>query len=119
MNNLENGYAYGSSELINIRATLINPRFLLYWLQTDTFISGGVANMTGVAGLKRVSPSYIKNTLITFPPLTEQEKIVTYLDKKCANINSLILEKQMLIDELETYKRSLVYEVVTGKRKLV
>lgn len=119
MNNLENGYAYGSSELINIRATLINPRFLLYWLQTDTFISGGVANMTGVAGLKRVSPSYIKNTLITFPPLTEQEKIVTYLDKKCANINSLISEKQMLIDELETYKRSLVYEVVTGKRKLV
>lgn len=119
MNNLENGYAFGSSELFNIRATHINHRFLLYWLQTDEFISGGVASMTGVAGLKRVSPVYVKNALITFPPLTEQGKIVTYLDEKCTKINSLISEKQALIDELETYKRSLIYEVVTGKRRVV
>ena len=75
--------------------------------------------MTGVAGLKRVSPVYVKNALITFPPLTEQERIVTYLDEKCTNISSLISEKQALIDELETYKRSLIYEVVTGKRRVV
>ena len=60
MNNLENGYAFGSSELFNIRAIFINSRFLLYWLQTDEFISGGVASMTGVIGLKRVSPTYVK-----------------------------------------------------------
>ena len=119
MNNLENGYAFGSSELFNIRAIFINSRFLLYWLQTDEFISGGVASMTGVAGLKRVSPTYVKNALITFPPIAEQERIAAYLDEKCTNINSLIFEKQALIDELEKYKRSLIYEVITGKRKVV
>ena len=75
--------------------------------------------MTGVAGLKRVSPTYVKNALITFPPIAEQERIAAYLDEKCTNINSLIFEKQALIDELEKYKRSLIYEVVTGKRKAV
>lgn len=119
MSNLENGYAFGSSELFNIRATSIDPRFLLYWFQTEEFISGGVASMTGVAGLKRVSPTYVKNAIITLPPSVEQKRIVNYLDRKCTNIDSLISEKQALIVELEAYKRSLIYEVITGKTKVV
>ena len=43
----------------------------------------------------------------------------TYLDNKCAVINSLIDEKQALIEDLELFKRSLIYEVATGKRKVV
>lgn len=119
MENLEKGYAFGSSELFNLRPTHINPRFLLYWLQTEEFIEGGIASMTGVAGLKRVSPAYVKNATITFPPTAEQEEIVAHLDNKCAVINSLIEEKQALIEDLEIFKRSLIYEVATGKRKVV
>ena len=55
MDSLENGYAFGSSELFSIRPTNIVRRFLFYCLQTPYFIDGGVATMTGVGGLKRVS----------------------------------------------------------------
>ncbi len=119
MENLENGFAFGSTELINLRAINIRPRFLLYWLQTEKFIEDGKANMSGVAGLKRVPPSYVKNAYMTLPPNEEQDEIIQYLDKQCKIINSLSQNKQELIDDLESYKRSLIYEVVTGKRKVV
>lgn len=63
------------------------------------------------------------NTIMQFkvpiPPIAEQREIVQMLDRKCAAINDLITEKQLLISDLELYKKSLIYEVVTGKRKVV
>jgi type I restriction enzyme S subunit len=56
---------------------------------------------------------------ICLPPLDQQAEIIDYLDQKCGGIDSLIQEKQDLISELEAYKRSLIYETVTGKRKVV
>ena len=87
-------------------------------MQTPTFIDGGVATMTGVGGLKRVSSHYMKNALIPIPPLGEQRTIAEFLDKKTALIVTLISEKKPLIDDLEAYKKSLIYEVVTGKRRV-
>lgn len=52
------------------------------------------------------------------PPLSEQREIADYLDKKCAAIDSLIEKKQQFIDELTAYKKSLIYEYVTGKREV-
>ena len=51
------------------------------------------------------------------PPL-EQKEIADYLDAKCAEIDGLIAKKEQLIKELESYKKSLIYEVVTGKREV-
>ena len=51
--------------------------------------------------------------------LETQKRIVDYLDKQCATINALIVEKQGLTEDTESYKRSMIYEVVTGKRKVV
>ena len=51
------------------------------------------------------------------PPL-EQKEIADYLDAKCAEIDRLIAKKEQLVKELEGYKKSLIYEVVTGKRKV-
>ena len=51
--------------------------------------------------------------------LKECADIVEYLDRKCELIDSIIEEKEALISELEVYKRSLIYETVTGKRKVV
>lgn len=63
------------------------------------------------------------NTIMQFkvpiPPVSEQREIVALLDQKCSAINDLIAEKQELISDLEIYKKSLIYEVVTGKRKVV
>lgn len=75
--------------------------------------------MTGTGGLKRVSSYFANNAKVTYPSEREQQEIVDYLDKHCEGIMSLIEDKQALIDDLESYKKSLIYEVVTGKRKVV
>ena len=55
---------------------------------------------------------------VVVPPLEEQKEIVDYLDAKCAEIDKLIAKKEQLVKELESYKKSLIYEVVTGKREV-
>ena len=52
------------------------------------------------------------------PPLSEQQQIADYLDQKCSEIDALITKKEQLVVELESYKKSLIYEVVTGKREV-
>ena len=52
------------------------------------------------------------------PPKTEQKKIVKYLDKKCAEIDGAIEEKKEQLDTLEQYKKSVIYEYVTGKKEV-
>ena len=49
----------------------------------------------------------------------EQQEIATYLDVRVAELDALISEKQSLIKDLQAYKKSLIYEVVTGKRRVV
>lgn len=56
---------------------------------------------------------------VPVPSLEEQRKIVEMLNQKCASINEIIDEKHKLIDDLEAYKKSLIFEVVTGKRRVV
>lgn len=52
------------------------------------------------------------------PPLEEQKEIADYLNGKCAEIDKLIAKKEQLVKALESYKKSLIYEVVTGKREV-
>ena len=52
------------------------------------------------------------------PPLEEQKGIADYLNGKCAEIDKLIAKKEQLVKELEGYKKSLIYEFVTGKREV-
>ena len=66
-----------------------------------------------------ISNSKLKDCHIPFPTIQEQEEIAEFLDYKCSEIDSLVREKQELISNLEAYKRSLIYETVTGKRKVV
>lgn len=55
---------------------------------------------------------------IPFPPIEEQQQIATYLDKKCSQIDKLISIKQAKIEKLNEYKKSLIYEYVTGKKNV-
>ena len=52
------------------------------------------------------------------PPAGEQDEIVKYLKVQCAEIDRLIAKKEQIISELEGYKKSLIYECVTGKREV-
>ena len=95
-----------------------NPTFLSYALNSNYAQS---QRSCGKAKLKVVHASAydINNTIMVIPPLEEQQMIATYLDRKCMKIDSIIAEKEALIQDLESYKKSLIHEVVTGKRKVV
>ena len=74
----------------------------------------------GKAKLKvvHISASEIGDVLVALPPKDEQAEIAAYLAEKCAAIDSLITSKEALITELEAYKKSLIYEYVTGKKEV-
>ena len=113
MASLENGYAFGSSELFSVRPQNIVGRYLFYSLQTPYFLDGGAATMTGVGGLKRVSSYYMKNVKIVFPPLSEQSTIASYLDAQCAKIDEIIAQDKASIEDYKQWKASIIYEAVT------
>lgn len=59
------------------------------------------------------------DTFIPVPPLDEQQEIADYLDNKCAEIERIIADKKSQIETLDGYKKSLIYEYVTGKKEVV
>ena len=65
-----------------------------------------------------VSQKIIRRTSIIIPPASEQKEICSYLDSKCSEIDSLIKSKEKLIEELTAYRKSLIYEYVTGKKEV-
>ncbi len=66
----------------------------------------------------KVSKEDLKSIMIPCPSENEQRIIVKYLSTKCSEIDNLIADKQTLLQELDTYKKSLIYECVTGKREV-
>ena len=63
--------------------------------------------------------SEMKRISIPLPPLDEQQEIADYLDNKCAEIEQIIADKKTQIETLDGYKKSLIYEYVTGKKEAV
>ena len=70
-------------------------------------------------GQPNISQDTIKSTWIPIPPLEEQQAIADYLDIKCGEIDTLIAVKQSKIEALKEYKKSIIYEYVTGKKEVV
>ena len=93
------------------------PKYAMYALNSEPVYLQGVADTIGSTS-PHVNISTICNYLLPVPALTEQKEIADYLDAKCAEIDGLIAKKEQLVKELESYKKSLIYEVVTGKREV-
>ncbi|AQX53041.1 MULTISPECIES: restriction endonuclease subunit S [Bacillaceae] len=90
-----------------------NIRFIFYWLLG---IRKKIVSL-GYGGTQpNISQETIKNIKIPLPPIDEQNEIVKYLDNKCLHIDSLIERKEQFIIQLEEYKKSIIYEYVTGKK---
>ena len=70
------------------------------------------------SSMQNISTSDFTSNYLPIPAFSEQEEIADYLDAKCAEIDGLIAKKEQLVKELESYKKSLIYEVVTGKREV-
>lgn len=67
---------------------------------------------------KELSTNNFANFSLSQPPFSEQQSIADYLDQKCSEIDELITIKQQKIEKLKDYKKSLIFECVTGKRKV-
>lgn len=65
-----------------------------------------------------LSQELLKKLPVLLPPIEEQQEIADYLDKKCSSIDKLISNKEKVIEKLTIYKKSLIYECVTGKREI-
>lgn len=96
---------------------LLYPKYAMYALNSETVYMQGALDTIGSTA-PHVNISTICNYLLPVPALTEQKEITNYLDAKCAEIDRLIAKKEQLVKELESYKKSLIYEVVTGKREV-
>ena len=129
---VKTGSSYGKSAMVEklpSKATInpqliifkdvdgISPKYLLYFLQSNLAKTQMEFIVTG-GTIPTMSQEKMRNFALPYPPVDEQQNIVLYLDNQCNKMRELIDEKQQLIDTLETYKKSLVYEVVTGKRKV-
>lgn len=92
-------------------------KYLAYLFLTDAWRTQIRCNCSGVK-LFSITKKILSKVSIILPPLSEQESIANFLDKKCTQIDSLISEKQSLIQDLAEYKKSLIFEAVTGKRRV-
>ena len=95
----------------------INRRYVRYYLSSTPAQTIMTLSLNGTT-----IPNLSLNTLYNFPTIlpsaSEQAEIADYLDAKCAEVDGLIAKKEQLVKELESYKKSLIYEVVTGKREV-
>ena len=115
---LANGIGFGSSELYVFRAEKIKKEYFYYYIRNYYLRKEWEGTMYGTGGLKRVSSYYVKNAYIPIPTVEEQENISKYLANKENQINSTIHSIENVINNLESYKKSLIYECVTGKREV-
>ena len=99
---------------------VVDLKYLEYLFKTPQCISEFSKRSTGIAaGLTRLYTDGLFAIECPLPPKDEQQAIVAYLDEKWTQIDRLIAIKQAKIEKLEQYKRSLIYEYVTGKREVV
>ena len=100
--------------------TKVNPHYYHYVLRTNGIAGECYKYGRGIMMMRwRTYATEFKQIYVPFPSLEEQTEIADYLDQKCSEVNSLIRKKELFVDELENYKKSLIYEYVTGKRDVV
>lgn len=95
----------------------LQTKYFPYLFQTDMWRSQLRANVSGIKVFS-ITQKLLRETSVLIPPFLEQRRIADYLDAKCAEIDALIAQKQTLLDKLVEYKKSLIFECVTGKREV-
>ena len=123
------GATLGVPKILNIDTTIndgiaaflnlshkLNIKFAYYSLKSKTeyFLQVAALGM----GQPNLNTDIIGNTYVTIPPKYEQQKIINFLDVKCAEIDTVIETKKKQLSLIEEYKKSLIYEYVTGKKEV-
>ncbi len=103
-----------------INETNENKRYFLYVMQMCYFkqIFYSLAQGVSEFGRCRLQAEKFLHFEIPYPPFKEQEMISKYLDTHISEINSIIKQKELMIDELKKYKKTMIFEYVTGKKEV-
>lgn len=118
IDNLPNGESTVNSSIgVITPSDILSYQYLYYFLLSNPF-----QNMVGLLkngmGVPHLTQENMKSALIPVPKIEEQKQIASYLDSKSQQIDTLIAIKQEKIQELKDYKKSVIYEYVTGKKKV-
>ena len=96
----------------------IHYRYEYYYFLSPIF-QNIITRLRNGMGVPHLTQEAMKEIYLPLPTLEEQIRIADYLDIRIADLNGIIAEKEQLVMDLEAYKKSLIFEVVTGKRKVV
>jgi len=92
-------------------------KLVYYWLGSDAFERSLGAETTGIS-VPHISTNQISDFKVVIPSLREQREIAAYLDEKCAAIDAAVAKCREQLTDLASYKKSLIYEGVTGKKEV-
>lgn len=95
----------------------IDSRWIYHWIASKSFQEALSIETTGVS-VPHISTKQIGQFSIAFPPIEVQRQICDILEVKHYSIDTMVSKKQVIIDKLTEYKKSLIYEVVTGKKEV-
>lgn len=95
----------------------LNPFYLELFIKSDLFCDEISKQSSGIA-YPAINASQLGRIALLIPPSEEQEEIARFLQQKCAETDALITEKQRAIEKMRQYKKSLIYEYVTGKKRV-
>ena len=99
--------------------TNYDTRYIMYCILSNGFFQQVSMITENRVKMPKINQVELSKILVSIPEtIAEQKEIADYLDAKCAEIDGLISKKEQLVKELESYKKSLIYEVVTGKREV-
>ena len=108
-----------ASPVLNVLDTEQSKRYIMYYLRSMAYNDVFVALATGI----RVRSCDLRwnklaELLYPLPPIEEQQAIVEYIDSVLERTNAIIAEKKQQIETIEEYKKSLIFEYVTGKKEV-
>lgn len=108
-----------ASPVLNVLNTKQNKKYIMYYLRSMAYGDVFTALSTGI----RVRSCDLRwnklaELLYPLPPIDEQNNIVNYIDEQIARTNDIIADKKSQIETLDGYKKSLIYEYVTGKKEV-
>ncbi len=113
---LQSHHGFGTTELIVLRPQRPEDQDFLWWLTASTaFRLHAQAEMVGAGGLKRVPDQFVAGFPLAWPDAAERRAIATFLDRKTAEIDTLVNEAEASISLLQERRSALISAAVTGK----
>lgn len=101
--------------IVGIGSKKIEINYLYYALKN---MKERLLSVATISTQQNINVEILKDEFIALPPVDEQKQISNYLDRKSEAIDRIVYQKKYLIDKLNEYKKSLIYEVVTGKKEV-